>query len=53
MRGSADNPSFRDFAKGWESLMIVDQILALGSSPDGLDLIGAVGIEIASPKNKS
>jgi hypothetical protein len=40
-----DDPSFRDVAKGWESSLLADEILALASSSVCLGLVGAVGIE--------
>ena len=34
-------PSFREVSKGWESFLLAHEILALGSSPICLDLVGA------------
>jgi len=45
-----DGPALRNVAKGWDPLLFADVILALASSQIRLDLGGAVGIEIASPK---
>jgi len=41
----AGGPSFRNVAKGWESFLLADEMLALVSSPVRLKLVGSVEIE--------
>jgi hypothetical protein len=41
----AGGPSIREVAKGSQSLLHANNILALASSPIRLELVGAVGIE--------
>jgi hypothetical protein len=43
---AAGCPSIHDVAKGCESLLLADKILALASSIVRLDLVGAAGIEL-------
>jgi hypothetical protein len=52
-RDRAGGPSFREVAKGWEALLPANVVLVLASSPVHLGLVGAVGIEIATPFYKA